>query len=90
MSAEVDAIVATVTADPEWATNPSGFVSRYTTLAADRLDSRVTVGKGSAADAALNTHVACALVVAAANPAVTRGAVLDDLVARYGNGGYGA
>ncbi|MFN8520516.1 MAG: hypothetical protein U0667_14255 [Chloroflexota bacterium] len=90
MSGRVDAIVAEVKAAPDWATNPSKWVAHFTAIAADIMDPTVRVGGARAGrtEAVRYTHVACALVVAAASPSVKRGGVLDGLVSKLGDGGY--
>lgn len=55
-----------------WAKDQAGVISGIT--------SRATLG-----DAFL-VHLACALIAQSGNPHLVRGAVLDGLVARYGDG----
>jgi len=87
VSAAVDAIVATVTATAEWSANPVAVIHRYIGWAADayqRRRDRLVLAAPN--DPELHTHVACALVVVADDASITRGTVLDGLVAIYGSG----
>ena len=83
---EQDAVEA-ITSIPTFVTNPAGAVAEATAKATQHETGvGVYTGKVSRSKAMFWTHVACGLVAAAENPNVTRGTVLDGLVAKYGDG----
>lgn len=75
MSAHDDA--AAIVAEPDFASDPVRHIASALGRAAD-------ADQLGYASAARLTHVAALLVDAADNPQVVRGAVLDGLIARYG------
>ncbi len=80
MSPTARQIADEIAADPSFAEEPAfvicGIVSRAATAHAG----------GRRDHARALTHAACLLAVAAANPAIARGASLDALVRVYGDG----
>jgi hypothetical protein len=76
-----------------WADDPAAVIAAVVGRAADaRMGGRVKDTWSREAvfrlrsNAEFHTHLACALVVAADNPSIERGAVLDALVDRFGDG----
>lgn len=90
---EVAAIVGGDLSYGSWASDPAAVIGAVVGRAADaRTGGGVKDTWSFAAvqrmrlDAEFHTHLACALVVAADNPYIVRGAVLDSLVERFGTG----
>ena len=82
---EQDAVEALASL-PWFTTSPATVVAEATAKAAQHETGIGVYRPSDPGQAAFWTHVACGLVAVAANPNVVRGAVLDGLAEKYGDG----